>query len=426
MDIPEELRDDLESRANVVGTCRGPKRVRGQATDEEVLVVLVSRKLPESQLAEADRIPTEIEIDGQRVRTDVQEVGDVRTQATASRPAAPDRKGRFRPAPAGVSVGHPEITAGTLGSPPLETEDGRTVVLTNAHVAAPIGVAETGDDILQPGPADGGEADDVLGTLAAFSEISPDEPNTTDSALVEVDPGDVRDTVLGVGPFDGFTDAGMDATYTKSGRTTGVTTGELRGRDARIRVNGYHDEPTLFTGVDLFGPMSAGGDSGSLIGVVDGGFRATHLLFAGSDRATIAAPMEAVEAEHGELTPVDGGAGGDDGTGGGGGDDPGGDDGSGDDGDDASLLDVVERRLVDAYGAGAVSPASDVAFRVAGPVPMAVALTSTAEAAPAAAGRALAAADAGTVPVLAYPATLESGTVDRLGARLTLLPIPTE
>jgi hypothetical protein len=301
-------------------------------------------------------------------------------------------------------------------------------VLTNAHVAAPIGVAETGDDVLQPGPADGGGADDVLGTLAAFSEISPDEPNTTDSALVEVDPGDVRDTVLGVGPFAGFTDAGMDATYTKSGRTTGVTTGELRGRDARIRVNGYHDEPTLFTGVDLFGPMSAGGDSGSLIGVVDGGFRATHLLFAGSDRATIAAPMEAVEAEHGELTPLGGGAGGDDGTGNGGSDGPGGDDGSrdGDDGSDASLRDAVERRLVDAYGAGAVRPASDVAFRVAGPVPMAVALASTAEAAPAAAGRALAAADAGTVPVLAYPATVEGETVDRLGARLALLPVTTE
>ncbi|MWG32950.1 hypothetical protein [Halomarina oriensis] len=420
MDIPEEIRDDLESRANVVGTCRGPKRVRGQATGEEVIVVLVSRKLPESHLAETDRIPAEIEIDGQRVRTDVQEVGDVRTQATASRPAAPDRKGRFRPAPAGVSLGHPEITAGTLGSPALETEDGRTVVLTNAHVAAPVGVAETGDDILQPGPADGGREDDALGTLAAFSEISSDEPNTTDSALVEVDPGDVRDTVLGVGPFAGFTDAGTDATYTKSGRTTGVTTGDLRGRDVRIRVNGYHDEPTLFTGVDLFGPMSAGGDSGSLIGVVDGGFRATHLLFAGSDRATIAAPMDAVEAEHGELTPVGGG---DDGAGSGGGDDPAGDDGS--DGD-ASLRAAVERRLVDAYGVGTVSPASDVAFRVAGPVPMVVALASTAEAAPAAAGRALAAADAGTVPVLAYPATVEDETVDRLGARLTLLPVATE
>jgi hypothetical protein len=46
-------------------------------------------------------------------------------------------------------------------------------------------------------------------------------------------------------------------------------------------VNGYYDSRTAFEGVDVFGPMSAGGDSGSLTGIVDGGeFRATDLLFA--------------------------------------------------------------------------------------------------------------------------------------------------
>lgn len=308
MEIPEEVRDDLESRANVVGTSRGRKRVGDQETDEEALVVLVSRKLPETQLAEPDRIPKEVDLDGERVKTDVQEVGDVRIQGAAARPTQEqDRQRRWRPAPAGVSLGHPEISAGTLGSTPLETEDGRTVVLTNAHVAAPIETAREGDEILQPGPADGGTEDDVIGTLAEAAEISRDEPNATDSAIVEVDPADLDGVVLGIGDLVGLAEPSMDTSYTKSGRTTGVTTGDLRARDARIKVGGYYEEPTVFEGVDVFGPMSAAGDSGSLIGI-DGedGFRATNLLFAGSDRSTIAVPMAAVETEHGALTPVSG------------------------------------------------------------------------------------------------------------------------
>lgn len=423
MEIPDEIRDHLESRANVVGTGRGRRRVGGQATDEECLVVLVSRKLPEAELDEADRIPREVDVDGDRVRTDVQEVGDLRAQATPVRPAQEaDRTRRWRPAPAGVSFGHSEISAGTLGSPPLETEDGRTVVLTNAHVAAPIGEARQGDPVLQPGPADGGTADDALGTLAEAAEISRDEPNTSDSALVEVDPSDLEGTILGVGEFAGFTDSAPDATYTKSGRTTGATTGDLRVRDVRVRVGGYYDEPTVFAGVDVFGPMSAGGDSGSLIGVADGGFRATHLLFAGSDRATVAAPMSAVEDVHGDLTPADAtggsdGGGSDDGTGG----DPG--DGAGDGTGDGSVAAVAGRRLRDAYGDGAVSSGTNVDFRVTGPVSMvAVAAGGEGELA-AAAGRALAAADSGTVPVLAHPRSVTDAVVERLGHRLALLPV---
>jgi len=421
MDIPEAIRDELESCANVVGTAWGPKRVNDQTVGEDSIVVLVRRKVPEAQLDPDDRIPKEVDLDGHRVKTDVQEVGDVRTQATAMRPASePDRERRWRPAPAGVSLGHPEISAGTLGSPPLETEDGRTVVLTNAHVAAPIGAAREGDEILQPGPADGGSpADDVIGTLAEASEIAANEPNTTDSALVEVDPGDVSGTVLGIGEFAGFTEPRTDATYTKSGRTTGVTTGELRARDVRIRVGGNHDEPTVFEGVDLFGPMSAGGDSGSLVGIADGGFRASHLLFAGSDRATIAVPMDAVEAEHGELTPhgdVNGGGSGDGGNGDGGGD-------SGE--DDDAFTESVDHRLQSAYGADVVATGSDVEFRVTGAVQMAVAVADDAGDLPAAAGRAIGATEGGDVPVLAYPANVDSPVVERIGNRVALLPVET-
>lgn len=383
MQIPSSVRDDLESRSNVVGTAVGRKRVGGRETDEECVIVLVRRKVPEPQLDAADLVPETVDLDDETVKTDVQEVGDVRTQATVQpvEPAKPNRKRRWRPAPAGVSAAHPEVTAGTLGSPPVRTSDGETVVLTNAHVAAPVDTAEAGDAFLQPGPADGGTEDDQLGTLREWSEIARDEPNTTDSALVAVDETALREDVLGVGPLQGWTAVDRDAEYTKSGRTTGVTTGGLRARDARIEVGGYYEEPVTFTGVDVFEPMSAGGDSGSLVGVERAdGLHGTHLLFAGSDRATIAIPIEAVQAEHGELTPV-----------------------AAPD-EQVSFRRRVERRLRRRHGE-AVRAGDRVDFRVdAWPVTLVVAVAETAEEALAAIGPALVAAGDDELPVVVLPA----------------------
>ncbi len=398
--LPDAVRDDLESYPNVIGTCLGPKRVDDRSTDEQAVIVLVSRKLPEAQLAADERIPETVTIDGEAVPTDVQEVGEPGTQA-AVRPvpaAAPDRKGRFRPAPAGVSCGHPESTAGTLGSPPLRTADGETVVLTNAHVAAPLGVVSPDDPLYQPGPADGGEESDTLGRLHDWSEIARAEPNRTDSALVRVDAADLREDVLGVGPLVGFTDVAQDATYTKSGRTTGVTTSDLRGRDARIQVRGYYDDPTIFEGVDVFGPMSAGGDSGSLIGIDRrDGFHATDLLFAGSDRTTLGIPLDAVQTEHGELDVIATTA------------------------DRTPFRERVGRRLRREYGERVGTVEEDpVAFRVeTWPVPIAVATAATGEEAIRMLGEVVAAAGPDEHPVVCYPAGDRTEKLDRAAARTT-------
>lgn len=306
-DVPREVRERLESLPHVVGTAVGKKRVDGERTDETCLVVFVDRKVPESELAEDERVPETVEFDGERVATDVQQVGDVTALAAEPSPEAA-RTERRRPAPGGVSLAHPTLSAGTMGSTVLETEDGTTVVLTNAHVAAPAGEAGVGDPILQPGPEDGGEAPaDAIGELYEWSEISTGVPNASDSALVEVDPEDVDGEILGVGPLVGLSEPDIDTDegYTKSGRTTGVTAGELRGRDARIRVGGFGGGIAVFEGVDVFTGMGTRGDSGSLIGTADGGFTATNLLFAGGDGSTVGVPMGAIEAEHGELRVLD-------------------------------------------------------------------------------------------------------------------------
>lgn len=68
--------EELIKKANVQGTAVGLAKVNGEYTDEIALVVLVSVKLPESQLEPEDICPKEL--DG--VRVDVQEVGFLEAQ----------------------------------------------------------------------------------------------------------------------------------------------------------------------------------------------------------------------------------------------------------------------------------------------------------------------------------------------------------
>ena len=303
---------------NVLGVGHGHKRVDGSPTDQLSVTVLVSEKHAPCDLDDDRLVDPSIEVDGVSIPTDVQAIGrphtlpvDPDNEVPTIMPA-PDRLGRHRPVPGGVSGGHPSITAGTIGSPLLYHEpSSEFVVLTNAHIAAPLGDGEAGDDFLQPGPHDGGTAADVIGTVLDVAAISHDEPNRTDSALVAVSPESVAlETILELPDVDGIlSDPPLDATYIKSGRTSGVTTASLRTRDTTVDVAGYFEEPDIgpatFQGIDVLGPMSKGGDSGSIIGVErDDGFYATHLLFGGSSSSTLAVPFDTLVDVHGPLDIV--------------------------------------------------------------------------------------------------------------------------
>jgi len=69
--------DELLAKANVIGVGVGLRRRGGELLDEPALVVLVSQKVPRTQLADEDFVPNMI--DG--VPVDVQEVGFVRSHA---------------------------------------------------------------------------------------------------------------------------------------------------------------------------------------------------------------------------------------------------------------------------------------------------------------------------------------------------------
>jgi len=149
----------LMSKRNVVGVAVGYKTKHGEYGDEPSVVVLVQQKMPLSALSADDVIPSEV--DG--VRTDVYEIGHVVAQQA-------NHRDRFRPViPAGVSMGHYQITAGTFGSVVRDRTSGERFLLSNNHVFANSNDAQVGDAILQPSPLDGGlDPSDVVARLERF------------------------------------------------------------------------------------------------------------------------------------------------------------------------------------------------------------------------------------------------------------------
>jgi hypothetical protein len=205
------------------------------------------------------------------------------------------------PVPIGVSVGHKAITAGTIGA--CVQKGGTRYILSNNHVLANENLASGGDEILQPGPFDGGTiSNDVIGTLAEYEPIvfSTSASNVIDAALATT-------TGRGLGnstPSNGYgtprseeIPASIGMRVMKYGRTTGQTKGRVQGVNATVNV-GYNSGVARFVGQIVIGGgrFSSGGDSGSLIVVERGpdARRPVGLLFAGGGGTTIANPIQEV------------------------------------------------------------------------------------------------------------------------------------
>ena len=310
----------LLAKPNVVGVGVGEKISQGRSTGELSVVVLVRQKVPLVGLEPKAVVPREI--DG--VRTDVVEVGLIR--------AFQARTERWRPAPGGVSIGHYKITAGTLGCVVRDRATGARLILSNNHVLANSNDASPGDPILQPGPADGGQdGADTIARLERFCPIqfnvepptcgvaqgiaglgnalarllgsrhrleviraNPSATNNVDAALARpLDERDILDEILEIGVVSGILPAALGMRVRKSGRTTGLTTGEINVVDATVSVSYGVGRTATFDNQIVAGAMSQGGDSGSLV-VSEGELKAVGLLFAGSEQSTIINPIQLV------------------------------------------------------------------------------------------------------------------------------------
>ncbi|MBZ2195500.1 S1 family peptidase [Occultella gossypii] len=222
---------------------------------------------------------------------DVRPVGRVR--ALAGGPIVPTaltvgETGRVRPLRPGISVAHVAVTAGTLGGF-VTLPDGVAHVLSNYHVLVGSPSGQLGDAVLQPGPADGGQdPQDRIGSLAAMVPLSPGRPATVDAALASLE--DVEfDATYPAGTLTGTAVAEGDEAVQKIGRTTGITDGRVSAIELDGLVISYgeglgelrfDDQIEVESTGD--GPFSQGGDSGSLVYLVDD-VRAVGLLFAGSE-----------------------------------------------------------------------------------------------------------------------------------------------
>lgn len=271
---------------NIVGVGISEKMVDSQFTGELAVVVYVVAKVPQDEIIEAARVPKEVH----GVPTDVVVTGELE---------AFPYKGRYRPAPGGVSVGHFQITAGTLGC--LVKRGNALFILSNNHVLADSNQAHAGDPILQPGPFDGGHVPaDVIAKLTQFVPIQfGGAVNQVDCAIAQasprlVSPLNIKWGRISLPPLP----CRREMLVKKAGRTTQFTRGRITDCNATVRVGYGTPGIALFQDQIIIQSLtsasfSAGGDSGSLI-VSDTGNRPVGLLFAGSATHTIANPIGAV------------------------------------------------------------------------------------------------------------------------------------
>lgn len=298
----------LLERDNVVGLGIGYKQVGGELTDELCIVVSVITKIDAGLLAPLEMIPAQIA----DVPTDVQQTGQI--------VALKERTERWRPAPGGVSIGHIDVTAGTVGC--LVMRDDERFILSNNHVLANSNMGEKGDPIVQPGIYDSGIVpDDVIATLEDFVPVEflldvGDCPiaggvanvlnatarivgsahrfksvrqtngvNLVDVAIARpVLPDMVVNEVLEIGVPTGVAEVELGDVVRKSGRTTGYTTGKVMQVDMTLQVL-YGTAIAVFEDQIGMDCESAGGDSGSAIFNEDNEFVA--LLFAGGEGVTV-------------------------------------------------------------------------------------------------------------------------------------------
>jgi hypothetical protein len=314
------VRSRLMQKANVVATGIGYKVKAGRRTGRLSIICSVEKKVALERLDKNDRVPKVV--DG--VVTDVMATGPISVFQ--------NRTERLRPAPGGVSIGHELISAGTLGC--LVRKKDELYILSNNHVLANSNDASHGDAILQPGLADAADAEkDEIARLDDFVPIIFNEEsrrsrrrcrparlltsilnrmasvagsqtrfsysrvqskaNLVDCAIARpISDEDVINEIVEIGVPQGIAKGELGMKVRKSGRSTGLTEGEIQQVDVSVRVNFGPGRTALFEDQLMAGEMSQPGDSGSV--VLDHQNNIVGLLFAGGVHTTLINRIEHV------------------------------------------------------------------------------------------------------------------------------------
>jgi len=283
---------------NIVGTAIEEKIARGKPTGDLCLKVYVKKKFDQNKISSQSMIP--YKFDG--IITDVEPTGEIIALA--------DRR-CYSPVRPGCSIGHVRITAGTLGCV-VKRSRRQQFILSNNHVLANENLARLRDNIVQPGPLDGGRhnrrnhpqsscraGDKCIATLNRFVPINFRGNNRIDAAIgtqirsrFSRRGRAINSRIISIGSVSGITLARRGMSVKKRGRTTGFTTGVITSVNTNINV-GYSRGTARFIGqITIMSSgrvrrrFSAGGDSGSLIVTTFPRTRRNRgvgLLFAGSN-----------------------------------------------------------------------------------------------------------------------------------------------
>ncbi|MDX2033067.1 MAG: hypothetical protein SF339_20490 [Blastocatellia bacterium] len=282
-------RDVLRGLSNaglVQGVGFGARDSSEDGTGGELAIrVYVRKKLPDKQLTDSQRIPSEI--DG--MPTDVIQLGVVRSLA--------------RPARGGGSIGHYQLDgAGTLGCVVRHSATGELFILSNNHVIANTNSCSIGDDVLEPRVSDGGQH--PIARLFDFETLKfgPGDDNVMDAAIARVlDPAEIEPGVIHIGSISASPALpAVNQQVCKYGRTTGYTSGVVCDISADYTDIEYPlGQMASFTKqIAIAGDsamFSQSGDSGSLI-LASESRTPVALLFAGDDQKglTFATPIDLI------------------------------------------------------------------------------------------------------------------------------------
>ena len=289
---------------NVMGWGIGKKVVDGTPVDAVHVYV---RKFPDSTIPEHfGELPTEVIKVGEIIASQNPEVGEITDQ---------DPQECYRPVPGGVSGGHPNVRAGTLGC--LVEKGGNHYILGNNHVLANWNRAKRGHPVIQPSTNDGGRHQThQIATLEPYTEIifsdreNPDRAivNYIDAAIALVGKYDQTvavPNILGTTalPRSTTTPAFIGQTVRKCGRSTRHTVGVVSSTPTNVwgkygKRWAWFENQIAIESVNAE-PFATDGDSGALIMDAKTG-KPTALLFSVSEESglTYANPIDRVLKEY--------------------------------------------------------------------------------------------------------------------------------
>ena len=289
------LRDIILNQDNIVGVGISQKISHGKKEDQLALTFYVEKKIPLKDLTADQAIPPTVPeaLSGKTaIPTDVFVVGRLVPQAGALQPLV-----TRHPVQPGYSIGHKNITAGTLGAVVIKGKE--IFLLSNSHVLADSGQGKKGDAILYPGPDDGGkDPDDLVALLEKFQpfENSIKFVNEVDCAIAKPTTeglAKINRQIKDLGLPKGTIRAKRGMKIVKVGRTTNKTEGEIKDVNFRTQITYEGVGKIGFVEQILCTRYSQGGDSGALVLDKASG-KAVGLHFAGSDEGSICNPIDKV------------------------------------------------------------------------------------------------------------------------------------